>query len=67
MRMNASFDHPTAGTVGTTGVPWWFSESETQVGVPPLLGQHTGEVLRMLGREDAAIARLVQSGDVLVR
>ncbi|MDA0302124.1 MAG: CoA transferase [Chloroflexi bacterium] len=66
MGMSAGFEHPRAGRVATTGVPWWFSDSEAHVGVPPTLGQHGIEILRALGRSDEQIERLRQAGDVVL-
>jgi crotonobetainyl-CoA:carnitine CoA-transferase CaiB-like acyl-CoA transferase len=56
--------HPTAGKVKLVRSPMRLSASpaETQV-APPLLGQHTNEVLRdVLGHSDADIARLRSQG-----
>ncbi|MCE3262768.1 MAG: CoA-transferase [Pseudoduganella sp.] len=56
--------HPTAGKVKLVRSPMRLSASpaETQV-APPLLGQHTDEVLRdVLGHSDADIARLRSQG-----
>jgi crotonobetainyl-CoA:carnitine CoA-transferase CaiB-like acyl-CoA transferase len=38
--------HPTAGDIRVVGPPWKFGESETPMAPPPLLGQHTEEILR---------------------
>ena len=64
MGMTAEFEHPVAGTIGTTGMPWLFSDDTLQPGAPPVLGQHTLEVLRGLGLPDAELARLRQAGAV---
>ena len=60
------FDHPTAGAVTTVGQPVRFSEtvSTTQL-APPLLGQHSREVLTELcGLTAADVESLLSSGAV---
>ncbi|MGE0067852.1 MAG: CaiB/BaiF CoA transferase family protein, partial [Solirubrobacterales bacterium] len=59
-----TFEHPTAGTVRVLGTPVRFADSErTPPSPPPLLGQHTREVLtEMLGFDAARIERMVKSG-----
>ena len=56
--------HPIAGAVRTVGPPVRLSETPGAVRAPaPLLGQHTGEVLReRLGMSDAEIQRLRAAG-----
>jgi crotonobetainyl-CoA:carnitine CoA-transferase CaiB-like acyl-CoA transferase len=53
-------EHPTAGKVKVVGPPVRLSETPGSVrGPAPLLGQHTGDVLReVLGLDAAEIARL---------
>lgn len=54
--------HPTAGTVKVIGNPLRFEGryEETRLEAPPLLGQHTREVLGLLiGLSDAEIDRLI--------
>jgi crotonobetainyl-CoA:carnitine CoA-transferase CaiB-like acyl-CoA transferase len=60
-------DHPTGGTVELVGPP--FELENTEIGAwtaPPLLGQHTSEVLGELGVDDERLAALEQRG-VIVR
>lgn len=64
MGMTAQFEHATAGPVGTTGLPWWFSETPPQLGSPPVLGQHSIEVLRDLGLSEAEVTQLIDAGAV---
>jgi crotonobetainyl-CoA:carnitine CoA-transferase CaiB-like acyl-CoA transferase len=51
--------HPIAGTAPVIAQPFRFSETPCRYEVPPLLGQHTREVLRALpGYDDARIDEL---------
>jgi crotonobetainyl-CoA:carnitine CoA-transferase CaiB-like acyl-CoA transferase len=54
--------HPKVPDLRTTGFPYRMSETNPEVRCPPpLLGEHTAEVLRELGYADAEVMRL--SGD----
>ena len=44
----SEYDYPGAGKIGTTGLSWEFSDSPATHGRPPLLGEHTSEVLASL-------------------
>ena len=59
------WDHPTAGTLLQAGPPGRFSatqpEFRAQIGT---VGEHTDEILRELGRDDAQIATLREVGVV---
>jgi formyl-CoA transferase/CoA:oxalate CoA-transferase len=58
-------EHPTAGTLRMPGSPVRLSgHTATVRRPPPLLGEHTDEVLSELGYSAAAIASLRQSGVV---
>lgn len=54
-----------AGAFRALGVPFKMSEAAARVRrPPPTLGQHTDEVLRELGLDATAIARLRDEGGV---
>jgi crotonobetainyl-CoA:carnitine CoA-transferase CaiB-like acyl-CoA transferase len=59
-------DHPTAGPLDLVGSPIWGATDPVASTPPPLLGQHTAEVLRELGRADLEIAALHERGVVSV-
>ncbi|MPY74169.1 MAG: CoA transferase [Alphaproteobacteria bacterium] len=61
--MVVTVPHPTAGALRMLGTPFKLSESPTKPPTaPPLLGEHTEEVLRdVLGMDAAAVARLKES------
>lgn len=39
-------EHPVSGKIRVVGPPWQMSATQTEVRPPPLLGEHTAEVLR---------------------
>jgi crotonobetainyl-CoA:carnitine CoA-transferase CaiB-like acyl-CoA transferase len=59
-------EHPTAGTVKLVGIPVKFSETPGEIRLPPpLLGQHTAEVLEeLLGLGAAEIETLRSEGAI---
>jgi crotonobetainyl-CoA:carnitine CoA-transferase CaiB-like acyl-CoA transferase len=61
----AEVDHPTAGRVRAPGIPVRLSGTPPSVRTPPpLLGEHTDEVLRELGYSDGEIATLKRDGAI---
>lgn len=55
--------HPTVGEVHTVAAPLAFSDNDLASRLPPpTLGQHTAEVLRELGYDDATLARWRSEG-----
>jgi len=63
-QMVVEIPHPTAGTVKLLGVPYKLSETPASVRfAPPLLGQHTQEILSgMLGYSETEITSLQEEG-----
>jgi crotonobetainyl-CoA:carnitine CoA-transferase CaiB-like acyl-CoA transferase len=54
-----TLDHPTAGPINVVGPPYRFSATPPALRLPPpLLGQHTDEVLSELGYDSIAIGAL---------
>jgi len=53
-------EHPTAGRVSQVGSPWKLDGASSPVRLPPpLLGQHTAEVLtQLLGYDEARVRAL---------
>jgi succinate--hydroxymethylglutarate CoA-transferase len=62
--MLAVVDHPTAGKIKLVGIPVKYSENKATIRMPPpVLGEHTREILSgILGYEDAKIEELKSAG-----
>lgn len=61
--MVMTMDHPTAGSLRTIGIPVKMSATPGSIRRhPPLLGEHTREVLTELGVEQETIGELVDQG-----
>ena len=57
-----SFDHPKVKQFRTIGPPIRFSRTPSSVKRPPLLGEHSREILKEVGYEDAKIDGLCRDG-----
>lgn len=61
--MIVSTDHPTLGKIDVTGVPIRFYGTPASVRKhPPLLGEHTQELLKEVGYSDEEIGQLIGKG-----
>jgi crotonobetainyl-CoA:carnitine CoA-transferase CaiB-like acyl-CoA transferase len=54
------YEYPGHGKIASVGLAWEFSASLTELGRPPLLGEHTGEVLSGLGLPADQVAALTK-------
>jgi crotonobetainyl-CoA:carnitine CoA-transferase CaiB-like acyl-CoA transferase len=64
-RTFVEYDHPTEGRVKTPGFPIRFAKTPCEVyRGAPLAGEHTRDVLREAGYDDATIDALVATGAV---
>jgi crotonobetainyl-CoA:carnitine CoA-transferase CaiB-like acyl-CoA transferase len=59
-----SFDHPRAKQFRTIGPPIRFSRTPSNIKRPPLLGEHSREILKEIGYPDSDIEQLVRDGVV---
>jgi formyl-CoA transferase len=57
-------DHPTRGPYLTVGNPVKMSDSITEVQRSPLLGEHTEEILKLLGYGEKDLAEIKTSGAI---
>lgn len=57
-----SFDHPKVKQFRTIGPPIRFSRTPSSVKRPPLLGEHSREILKEIGYDDAKIENLGRDG-----
>lgn len=63
LKMVHEVEHPTVGKLKTIGPVWRFADTPAKVqNPPPLLGQHTEEILMKLGVNTTEIAQLRASG-----
>jgi crotonobetainyl-CoA:carnitine CoA-transferase CaiB-like acyl-CoA transferase len=59
----ATVEHPRIGPLNVIRAPLVMSDTPPAIRcAPPLVGQHNAELLRELGYDDAAIARLEEEG-----
>lgn len=63
--LTASYEHPLFGAVTQFGTLVDFSETPGKIwGPPPLVGQHTREILHEVGLDDGAVDALLEQGVV---
>jgi crotonobetainyl-CoA:carnitine CoA-transferase CaiB-like acyl-CoA transferase len=58
----ASFDHPKVKQFRTIGPPIRFSRTPSSVKRPPLLGEHSREILKEIGYPDTEIEQFSRDG-----
>jgi crotonobetainyl-CoA:carnitine CoA-transferase CaiB-like acyl-CoA transferase len=63
-QMVRSYEFPGLGEVPAIALPFRYSQTACTIGRPPLLGEHTVEVLAELGRSQAQIEALLGRGAV---
>ncbi|MGH9448642.1 MAG: CaiB/BaiF CoA transferase family protein, partial [Terriglobia bacterium] len=61
-RTFVTFDHPNAKQFRTVGPPIRFSRTSSTIKRPPLLGEHTDEILREFGYADKEVGELRRAG-----
>jgi crotonobetainyl-CoA:carnitine CoA-transferase CaiB-like acyl-CoA transferase len=57
-------EHPSAGPLELVASPIWGATDRDSATAPPLLGEHTADVLHELGHDRASIAELAERGVV---
>jgi crotonobetainyl-CoA:carnitine CoA-transferase CaiB-like acyl-CoA transferase len=57
-------EHPSAGPLELVASPIWGATDRDSATAPPLLGEHTADVLRELGQDQASITELAKRGVV---
>ncbi len=63
--MKVSVDHPRLGPIDQIGLPYKFTHTPAAIrSAPPLLGEHTDQILTELGYGHADIARLRAAGTI---
>ncbi len=61
--MRVSVDHPVLGAMPQIGLPYKLSATPAAIRTaPPLLGEHSAEILAELGYDDTAVAELREGG-----
>jgi CoA:oxalate CoA-transferase len=68
LKLFVDVDHPTIGKVKLLRPPWNMSETPSEVYLaPPMLGQHSAEILSETGFSKEEIADLIEDGVVIAQ